>query len=144
MRRITSRAKAAVGIGSAVAAATVLAFSPVSYADVPPSDKVYSRSQTWTCEGLGVFTALYSPWGQNPEVKWLSTDGTRDNGVQVTVVSGDIYLTLDGQTFHFVGPKNPPVREGQAQHSCAIYGVSEDGRDSITGTAIVAVIPRES
>ena len=88
--------------------------------------------------------ALYSPWGQNPEVKWLSTDGTRENGVQVTVVSGDIYLTLDGQTFHSVGPKNPPVREGQAQHSCSIYGVSEDGRDSITGTAIVAVIPRES
>jgi hypothetical protein len=134
------RATAAI-IGS-VASTAVLAVTPAASADVPPSEKIYSRTQMWTCDGLGVFRALYSPWGNNPHVKWLSPDGGRDGGVQVTIVWGEVTLTLDGETFHFVGPDNPPAREGQAHHVCSIYGVSDDGRDSITGTAIVAVIPR--
>jgi hypothetical protein len=127
-------------VGSVVGAAAVFALAPAAHADVPPSERIYSRTQTWTCEGLGLFEALYSPAGNNPHVKWLSPDGSTDGGVQVTIVWGDITLTLGGETFHFVSPKNPPAREGQAQHVCSIYGV--DGPDSITGTAIVAVIPR--
>jgi hypothetical protein len=127
-------------VGGAASVAAVYAVAPAAHADVPPSERIYSRTQTWTCEGLGVFEALYSPWGNNPHVKWLSPDGGRDGGVQVTIVSGDITLTLGGETFHFVFPKNPPVRDGQAQHVCSIYGVN--GPDSITGTSIIAVIPR--
>jgi hypothetical protein len=122
--------------------AASMGFGSAAHADVPPSDKIYSRTQTWTCPGLGVFTALYSPWGQNPHVKWLSVDGGRQDAVQVTIVWGDVTLTLGGETFHFVGPDNPPVRQGQGHYTCSIYGVSEDGRDSITGTAIVGVVPR--
>lgn len=125
---------------TATGVAAVLGVAPTAHANVPPSERIYSRAQTWTCDGLGVFEALYSPWGNNPHVKWLSPDGGRDNGVQVTIVSGDITLTFGGETYHFVSPKNPPAREGQAQHVCSIYAV--DGPDSITGTAIVAVIPR--
>ncbi len=127
-------------VGGAVSAAAVFALAPAAHADVPPSERIYSRTQTWTCDGLGVFEALYSPAGNNPHVKWLSPDGGRDGGVQVTIISGDITLTLGGESFHFVFPKNPPTREGQAQRVCSVYGV--DGPDSITGTAIVAVIPR--
>ena len=126
----------------AATAAALLAVAPAARAEVPPSEKIYPRTQTWTCEGLGVFEALYSPWGNDPHVKWLSRDGGRDDAVQITIVSADVYLTLGSETFHFVRPENPPVRQGQAHHACSIYGVSEDGRDSITGTAIVAVVPR--
>jgi len=126
-------------VGGAVSAAAAFALAPAAHADVPPSERIYSRTQTWTCGELGVFKALYSPWGNNPHVKWLSPDGGRSGGVQVTIVSSDITLTLGGETFPFVFPKNPPTREGQTQHRCSIYGV--DGLDSITGTAIVAVIP---
>lgn len=125
-----------------VALVAVVALAPVAGADVPPSEKIYSRSQTWTCPGLGEFEALYSPWGNNPAVKWLSPDGSRNDAVQLTVVWGDITLTLGDEVFHFVGPDNPPERVGQQQYRCTVYGVSEDGRDSITGTAIIAVIPR--
>lgn len=117
-----------------------LAMAPTAHADVPPSEQIYARTQTWTCEGLGVFEALYSPAGQSPHVKWLSPDGGRDGGVQITIVWAETTLILDGQTFHFVGPKNPPAREGQAQYVCSIYAAV--GPDSITGTAIVAVVSR--
>ena len=137
-RTLVSRGIALAGAVTGVAA--VLVVAPTAHADVPPSEHIYSRAQTWTCEGLGVFEALYSPWGGNPQVKWLSPDGGRDGGVQVTIVSGDITLILGGETSHFVFPKNPPAREGQAQHVCSIYAAH--GQDSITGTAIVAVVPR--
>jgi hypothetical protein len=129
------------GVTGLLIAASMGLGSP-AHADIPPSDKIYSRTQTWTCPGLGTFTALYSPWGNMPQVKWLSRDGGRQDGVQVTIVWGDITLTLGDETFHFVGPENPPVRQGQGHYTCSVYGASEDGRDSITGTAIVAVVPR--
>jgi hypothetical protein len=122
--------------------AATVGFGSPAHADIPPSDKIYSRPQTWTCADLGVFSALYSPWGNLPQVKWLSVDGSREDGVQVTIVSGDITLTLNGETFHFVGPENPPVRQGQEHHVCSIYAASEDGLNSITGTAVVGVVPR--
>ena len=131
----------ALGIaGAAMTVTAVLAVAPAAYADVPPSEHIYSRSQTWTCTGLGVFEALYSPAGNQPHVKWLSPDGSRDGGVQVTIVWADTTLTLGGETFHFVTPKNPPGRQGQQQHVCSIYAVA--GPDSFTGTAIVAVVAR--
>src|SRR6266511_3878950 len=74
-------------VGGAVSAAAVFALAPAAHADVPPSERIYSRTQTWTCDGLGVFEALYSPAGNNPHVKWLSPDGGRDGGVQVTIIS---------------------------------------------------------
>ena len=127
-------------VSCVVTAAAVVGIAPAAHADVPPSEKIYSRTQAWTCTGLGVFEALYSPWGQNPHVKWLSPDGGRDGAVQVTIVWGDVTLTLGDETYHFVSPDNPPAREGQPQYVCSIYGVN--GPDSITGTAIVAVIPK--
>lgn len=136
-RTFASRRIALAGTATGVAA--VLAMAPTAHADVPPSEHIYSRTQTWTCDGLGLFEALYSPWGNNPAVKWLSPDGGRDGGVQVTLVWGDITLIFGGETFHFTGPKNPPAREGQAQHVCSVYAA--EGADSITGTAIVAVVP---
>ena len=72
--------------------------------------------------------------------KWLSPDGGRDGGVQVTIVWAETTLILDGQTFYHVGPKNPPTLQGQSQHVCAIYAAL--GPDSFTGTAIVAVVPK--
>jgi hypothetical protein len=123
-------------------AAAVVGLSLPARADVPPSDRIYSRAQTWACGDLGVFSALYSPWGNMPQVKWLSVAGSREEAIQVTVISGDITLTVDGQTFHFVGPENPPVRQGQEHYTCSVSAVSEDGRDSISGTAVVAVVPR--
>ena len=60
--------------------------------------------------------------------------------MQVTIVWAETTLILDGQTFYHVGPKNPPAREGQSQHVCSIYAAL--GPDSITGTAIVAVVPK--
>jgi hypothetical protein len=137
-RTLVSRGTALAGAVMGVAALFVVV--PTAHADVPPSEHIYPRGQTWSCEGLGVFEALYSPWGNNPHVKWLSPDGGRDDGVQVTLVWGDITLTFGDETFHFVGPKNAPAREGQAQHVCSIDGV--EGPVSITGTAIVAVVPR--
>ena len=137
-RTLASRA---VGIaGAAISIAAVLAVAPAAHAEVLPSEHIYSRTQTWTCDGLGVFEALYSPAGNQPHVKWLSPDGGRDGGVQVTIVWADTTLTLGGETFHFVTPKNPPARDGQEQYICSIYAV--DGPNSFTGTAIVAVVPR--
>ena len=139
-RTLVGREMALAFAGLATIVAVVLAAPPTAHADVPPSEHIYPRTQTWTCDGLGVFEAVYSPWGLKPAVKWLSPDGGRDGGVQVTLVSGDITLTFGDESFHFVGPKNAPVREGQAQHVCFIDGV--EGPVSITGTAIVAVVPR--
>ena len=126
--------------GAVTSAAAVLVVAPAAHADVPPSEHIYARTQAWTCEGLGVFEALYSPAGSFPHVKWLSPDGGRDGGVQVTIVWAETTLVLDGQTFHFVGPTNPPTRKGQGQYVCSIYAAA--GPDSTTGTAIVAVVPR--
>jgi hypothetical protein len=137
-RTFASRGIAFAGAATGVAA--VLAVAAPARADVPPSEHIYSRTQTWTCGGLGVFEALYSPAGNQPHVKWLSPDGDREGGVQVTIIWADTTLILDGETFHFVFPKNPPAREGQAQHVCSIYAAV--GPDSFTGTAIVAVVPR--
>ena len=111
-RTLVSRALGVAGAAMTVAA--VLAVAPAAHADVPPSEHIYSRAQTWTCAGLGVFEALYSPAGNQPHVKWLSPDGGRDGGVQVTIVWADTTLTLGGQTFHYVTPKNPPARAGPA------------------------------
>ena len=111
-RTLVSRALGVAGAAMTVTA--VLAVAPAAHADVPPSEHIYSRSQTWTCTGLGVFEALYSPAGNQPHVKWLSPDGGRDGGVQVTIVWADTTLTLGGETFHFVTPKNPPARAGPA------------------------------
>ncbi len=128
--------------GAVTGVAAMFAVAPTAGADVPPSEHIYSRAQTWTCEGLGVFEALYSPWGNNPHVKWLSPDGGRDGGVQVTIVWAETTLILDGETFYHVGPKNPPAREGQSQHVCSIYAAL--GPDSFTGTAIIAVVPKST
>ena len=137
-RTLVSRGIALAGAATGVAA--VFAVAPAAHADVPPSEHIYSRTQTWTCDGIGVFEALYSPWGNNPHVKWLSPDGGREGGVQVTIVWADTTLTIGGETFHFLFPKNPPAREGQTQYVCSIYAAV--GPDSITGTAIVGVVPR--
>jgi len=77
-------------------------------------------------------------------VKWLSVSGSRDTAAQVTLVSGDITLTIGGETVHLVGPENPPARNGQDHFECSVYGASEDGQDTINGTAVVAVIPQTS
>ncbi len=66
-----------------VAAVLVVAYSPRRRS---PSEHIDARGQTWTCEGLGVFEALYSPAGNYPDVHWHSPDGGRDGGVQVTIV----------------------------------------------------------
>ncbi len=129
-------------VGGAVClpVAATLALGGAANAEVPPSEKIYSRVQTWTCEGLGVFEALYSPWGNNPHVKWLSRDGGREDAVQITLVSARITLVLGGVTYEFEGPTNPPAREGQAASTCTVHAVA--GADSISGTAVVAVVPR--
>lgn len=121
-------------------APTVVAVGPAASAEVPPSERIYSRAQTWTCPDLGIFQALYSPWGNKPQVKWLSLDGGRVDAVQITLVSAEITLVLDGKTYTFDGPTNPPARTGQAQHTCEVFAVA--GADSLTGTAVVAVVPR--
>lgn len=46
---------------------------------------------------------------------------------------------LDGETYSFAGPTNPPKREGQVRTVCQIYGAF--GADSISGTALVGVVP---
>ncbi len=117
-----------------------MGLGPAASADVPPSERIYSRTQTWTCAGLGVFQALYSPWGNDPHVKWLSPDGGRVGAVQITLIPAEITLVLDGQTYSFAGPTNPPMREGQVRTVCQIYGAS--GADSISGTAVVGLVPR--
>ncbi len=117
-----------------------MALSSAASADVPPSERIYSRAQTWTCQGLGVFQALYSPWGNDPHVKWLSPDGSRADAVQITVISAEITLVLEGQTYSFAGPTNPPRREGQIRTVCHVYG--ESGADSISGTAVVGILPK--
>ncbi len=117
-----------------------MALSSAASADVPPSERIYARVQTWTCQGLGVFQALYSPWGNDPHVKWLSPDGSRLDAVQITVISAEITLVLGGETYSFAGPANPPKREGQIRTVCHVYGAS--GADSISGTAVVGVIPK--
>lgn len=116
------------------------ALSSAASADVPPSERIYSRAQTWTCAGLGVFQALYSPWGNDPHVKWLSPDGTRLDAVQITVISAEITLVLGGETYSFTGPTNPPKRAGQTRTVCQVQGAS--GADSISGTAVIGVIPK--
>ena len=117
-----------------------MTWGSAALADVPPSERIYSRAQTWTCAGLGVFQALYSPWGNDPHVKWLSPDGSRAGAVQITVISAEITLVLGGETYFFAGPTNPPKREGQVRTVCQVYGAS--GADSISGTAVVGVVPK--
>ena len=45
--------------GAALLPIVATMWGSAALADVPPSERIYSRTQTWTCAGLGVFQALY-------------------------------------------------------------------------------------
>ena len=130
---------ARVTFAAGLAAALVPLAGTAAMAAAPPSEKIFSRTQTWSCGDLGVFTAAYFPPGQNPAVLWLSPDGGRGDAVQVTTVSAEITLTFGGNSFTYVSRDPAPVRAGQAQYRCTISG-GEPAVESISGWAVVAVV----
>jgi hypothetical protein len=139
--RWRTRAAAAV-VGGAVAA--VLGAGGASGA-APPSEKIFSRTQTWTCDGgLGVFEVGYFPPGQDPAPVWLSRDGSRQDAVLATLLGGDVVLTFGTQEpITFSRPVHG-LRRGVVTTTCSVWaevGVAgTDTYESISGTAVIAVV----
>jgi hypothetical protein len=131
---------ARVTFAAGLAAALLPLAGTAAFASAPPPEKVFPRTQTWSCGDLGVFTSAYYPPGQNPAVLWLSPDGGRGDAVQVTTVSAEITLTFGGDSFTFVSRDPAPVRAGQAQYRCTISGGDPAAGESISGWAVIAVV----